>query len=168
MNDIRLSMLKTSAITLVGLGIFLFLVALFEPVFITETHSIKGYWILAMGWMGFAIFQFAWYANLLSFLVVLLMFKRPLLAFMLSLLSLLLAMESFLFDQIPLGTGKENIAIIANDIGLYLWIGAHCSILYAAILMLIRHKMIEYEIVAQELTRKPPKRVELTSEISKK
>ncbi len=163
MKDIRLSILKTSAITLIGLGAFLFLVSLFEPVFITETHSIKGYWILAIGWMGFAIFQFAWYANLLSLLVILLMFKHPLRAFLLALFSLLLAADSFLFDQIPFGNGKENIAIIANDIGLYLWIGAHCAILYAAILLLIRHKMIEYEIAVQQSKRQPPKRIEIMS-----
>ncbi len=151
MNDIRLSMLKTSAILLIGLGFFLFFASLFEYVFITETHGIKGYWILAMGWMGFAIFQFAWYSNLLSLLVILLMFERPLKAFLISLFSLFLATESFLFDEIPFGNGKESIAIIGNDIGLYLWIGAHCAVLYATILMLIRHKMIQHEKTVQQL-----------------
>jgi len=160
-KDIRLPILKIGAIILIGLGIFLFLVSLFEPVFITETHSIKGYWILAMGWMGFAIFQFGWYANLLSLLVILLMFKHPFRAFFIALFSLLVATDSLLFDQIPFGNGKENIAIIANDIGLYLWIGAHCAILYAAILLLIRKKMIDYEMAAQRSKRQPIKRIEI-------
>ncbi len=160
-KDIRLAILKISAIILIGLGAFLFLASLFETVFITETHSIKGYWVFAMGWMGFAIFQFGWYANLLSLLVILLMFKHPLRAFIIALFSLLLATDSFLFDQIPFGNSKENIAIIANDIGLYLWVGAHCAILYATILLLIRQKMIDYEINAQQLKRQPIKRIEI-------
>jgi len=151
MNDIRLSMLKISAILLIGLGFFLFFSSLFEVVFITETHSIKGYWVFAIGWMGFIIFQFAWYANLLSLLAILFMFESPLKAFITGLFSLLLAIESFLFDEIPFGKGKESIAIIAHDIGLYLWIGAHCAVLYATILMLIRHKMIQYEKTVQSL-----------------
>lgn len=167
MNDIRLSTLKTTAIALIALGLFLFLFSLFEPVFITETHSIKGYWILAMGWMGFAIFQLAWYANLLSLLVVLFMFKRPLLAFILSLFSLLFVIEAFFFDEIPLNSSKESITIIDTDIGFYLWIGAHCAILYAAILMLIRHKMIKHEILEKNSSRKPPKRIEVLSETKK-
>lgn len=165
MKDIRLSMLKTIALTLVGLALFLFFISLFEPVFITEDEVVKGYWIFAMGWMGFAIFQFAWYANLLSFLAVLLMFKHPLYAFLLSLFSLLLAAESFLFDEIPLGTSKGNIAIIDNDIGLYLWIGAHCAVLYAVVLMLIRKKMIDHELALRRFKRKPPKRIEVNSEL---
>jgi hypothetical protein len=165
MKDIRLSMLKTIALTLVGLALFLFFISLFEPVFITKNEVVKGYWIFAIGWMGFAIFQFAWYANLLSFLAVLLMFKHPLYAFLLSLFSLFLAAESFLFDEIPLGTSKGNIAIIDNDIGLYLWIGAHCAVLYAVILMLIRKKMIDHELSLRRFQRKPPKRIEVHSKL---
>ena len=165
MQDIRLPMLKTIALTLIGLAVFLFFISLFEPVFITEDESVKGYWIFAMGWMGFAIFQFAWYANLLSLLAVLLMFKHPLRAFLLSLFSLLLAAESFLFDEIPLGSSKASIAIIDNDIGLYLWIGAHCAVLYAAVLMLIRKKMIDHDLATQKLKRKPPKRIEINSKL---
>ena len=155
MNDIRLPMLKTIAIILLGLALFLFFVSLLEPVFITKDQPIKGFWIFAMGWMGFVIFQFAWYANLLSLLAALMMFSRPLVAVLLSLFALLLAAESFLFDEIPLGNSKESIAIISTDIGLYLWIGAHCAILYAAILMLIRDKMVDHEPVEQLLTQQP-------------
>ncbi|HFC91305.1 MAG TPA: hypothetical protein ENJ51_00685 [Leucothrix mucor] len=165
MQDIRLPILKTIALTLIGLAVFLFFISLFEPVFITEDKPVKGYWIFAMGWMGFAIFQFAWYANLLSLLAVLLMFKHPVRAFLLSLFSLLLAAESFLFDEIPLGSGKASIAIIDNNIGLYLWIGAHCAVLYAAVLMLIRKKMIDHDLAAQKLKRKPPERIKINSKL---
>jgi hypothetical protein len=165
MKDIRLTILKIIALILIGLALLLFFLSLFEPVFIMEEKSVKGYWIFAMGWMGFVIFQFAWYANLLSLLAILLMFKRPLSAFLLSLLSLLLATESFLFDEIPLGTDKGSIAIIDNDIGLYLWIGVHCAILYAAVLMLIRKKMIDYDLATEKLKRKPPKRIEINPEL---
>lgn len=154
MKDIRLPLLKTATFALIGLALFLFFISLFKPVFITEQSAVKGYWIFAMGWMGFVIFQFAWYANLLSLLSILLMFKRPFIAFLLSLFSLLLAAESFLFDEIPLGSGKENIVIINNDIGFYLWISAHCIVLYAAILMLIRKKMIDYVIADQPLNHR--------------
>ena len=144
MTDIRLSIIKIIAMLLVVLAFVLFFLSLFEPVFITEDKVIKGYWILAMGWMGFIIFQFAWYANLLSLLAILLMTKRTIVAFVLSLLALLVSTESFLFDEIPSDGGK-NITIIDNDIGLYLWIGAHCAVLYAVILMLIRKTMIDHE-----------------------
>ena len=148
MTDVRLPILKTIAMLLVILAFFLFFLSLFEPVFITENKEIKGYWVLAMGWMGFVIFQFAWYANLLSLLAVLLMSKRVGTAFILSLLALLLSTESFLFDEVPSASSDKNIAIIDNEIGLYLWIGAHCAVLYAVILMLIRKKMIDHEKVS--------------------
>jgi hypothetical protein len=141
MKDIRLTMLKAIALILIGLALFLFFISLFEPVFITTEQPVLGYWIFAMGWMGFIILQFAWYANLLSFLSLLLMFKYPIRAFFLSLFSLLLATESFLFNEI-----LYNVKIIDIDIGLYLWMGAHCAVLYASILMLIRNKMIEHEL----------------------
>jgi hypothetical protein len=162
MKDIRLPMLKTVAFALIGLAFFLFFISLLEPVFITEDKAVKGYWIFAMGWMGFVIFQFAWYANLLSLLSILLMLKHSSTAFLLSLFSLLLAAESFLFDEIPLGSGKENIVIIDNDIGLYLWIGAHCAVLYATILMLIRKKMIDYALSDQQLSNKATKQMHST------
>jgi len=141
MKDIRLTVLKAIALILIGLALFLFFMSLFEPVFITTKQPVLGYWVFAMGWMGFIILQFAWYANLLSFLSLLLMFKYPLRAFLLSLFSLLLATESFLFDEIP-----QNVKIIEIDIGFYLWMGAHCAVLYASILMLIRKKMMEHEL----------------------
>ncbi|MCK5902741.1 MAG: hypothetical protein KAG28_06280 [Cocleimonas sp.] len=156
MQDFRLSLLKTIAILLVILAFFLFFISLFEPVFVTEERVIEGYWILAMGWLGFLIFQFAWYANLLSFLSILLMSTRAGTAFILALLALLLATESFLFDEIPSGSSEKSIAIIDNDIGLYLWIGAHCAVLYAAILMLIRQKMLEHEERLEALKKSAP------------
>ena len=145
MTDIRTSILKTIAIILVVLAFGLFFLSLFEPVFITDDKVIKGYWVFAMGWMGFVIFQFAWYANLLSLLAILLMFSRAGTAFLLSLLALLLASQSFMFDEIPAGSSDKSIAITGDDIGLYLWIGAHCAVLYAVIMMLIRKKMMDYE-----------------------
>lgn len=154
MTDVRLSILKTIAMLLVGLAFILFFLSLFEPVFITEDKVIKGYWVLAMGWLGFVIFQFAWYANLLSLLAILLMSKRAGTAFILSLLALLLSTESFLFDEIPSADSNKNIAIIDNEIGLYLWIGAHCAVLYAVILMLIRKKMIDHEKVSSHYLKK--------------
>ncbi|RTZ63287.1 MAG: hypothetical protein DSZ29_07245 [Aquificaceae bacterium] len=154
MTDIRLSILKTIAMLLVALAFILFFLSLFETVFITKETVIKGYWILATGWLGFVIFQFAWYANLLSLLAILLMAKRAGLAFILSLSALLLSSESFLFDEIPSADSDKNIAVIDTDIGLYLWIGAHCAVLYAVILMLIRKKMIEHEKVSAHHLRK--------------
>ena len=76
MKDIRLSVLKTASLALITLAVGLFTLSLFEPVFVTEEKTIKGYWVLAMGWLGFVIFQFAWYANLLSMLSILMMFRR--------------------------------------------------------------------------------------------
>ena len=156
MTDVRLSILKTIATLLVILAFFLFALSLFEPVFITEDKIIKGYWVLAMGWMGFVIFQFAWYANLLSLLAILLMTKRTITAFILSLLALLLSMESFIFNEIPSIDSDKNIAIIDTDIGLYLWIGAHCAVLYAVILMLIRKKMIDHDATSHYLKKIHP------------
>lgn len=141
MKDIRLTVLKTIALMLIGLALVLFFISLFEPVFITTERAVLGYWVFAIGWMGFIVLQFAWYANLLSLLSLLLMFKHPTRAFFLSLFSLLLAAESFLFNEIP-----HNVKIIDIDIGLYLWMGAHCAVLYASILMLIRKKMMEHEL----------------------
>ena len=154
MTDVRLPILKTIAMLLVALAFVLFFSSLFETVFITENKVIKGYWVLAMGWMGFVVFQFAWYANLLSLLAILLMSKRAGIAFILSVLALLLSTESFLFDEIPVGNGGKNIVIVDTDIGLYLWIGAHCAVLYAVILMLIRKKMVEHDKVSSHHLKK--------------
>jgi hypothetical protein len=97
------------------------------------------------------------------------MFKHPLIAFILSLFSLLLLTDSFLFDEIPLNSSKESITIIDTDIGFYLWIGAHCAILYAAILMLIRHKMIEHRVLDKSSARiqKPSKQIKIIPETKK-
>lgn len=153
MKDIRLSILKTISLVLIALAFVLFALSLFEPVFVTEEKMIKGYWVLAMGWLGFVIFQFAWYANLLSMLAILMMFKRAGAAFLLSLLAMLVSAQSFMFDEIPAGSDGQSIKVIDTDIGLYLWIGAHCAVLYAAILMLIRKKMLEHEKRVKVLKR---------------
>ena len=105
------------------IGIFtiafvLFVASLFLPVFLAQTHDIYGYWVLILGWMGFIVFQFAWFAAPLAILAIHLSKKSPQLAFFLSIIVIIIASEAFLFSKVPL---QETQEILGYGLGFYLW-----------------------------------------------
>lgn len=103
------------------LGGLLWIAAFWLPVFETEQRDIAGYWVFLTGWMGFVVFQFAWYANLLLLIAVILMYSAPVKATLCAALGLLIATQAFWFDVLPETT--NSIAIIARGPGFWLWYG---------------------------------------------
>ena len=100
-------------------GGLLWVSALGQVVFYTTHGTVMGYWVCITGWMGFVLFQFAWYANLLQLLAVMLMYRYPNRAMLLAVLAVLLAGQSFWFDDIP---GQEvNMHILRLGLGCWFW-----------------------------------------------
>ncbi|MEZ5450360.1 MAG: hypothetical protein R3E89_15800 [Thiolinea sp.] len=104
------------------LGGLLWIIACWLPVFETAQGPIAGYWVLISGWMGFAMFQFAWYANPLLLMAVILMYSAPLRATLLAALGLLLATQAFWFDALP-GTVTAT-PIVGQGPGFWVWYGS--------------------------------------------
>lgn len=132
-----LSLVKIFSNILLYAGIAIFTVSLFFNVFFTNTNEVSGIWVLLTGWLGFIVFQFAWYANPLSLLAILLMRRRPLVALLLSILAVVLASEMFIFNEIPAASGDEKIYIKEFGLGAYTWFLSHCLVLYSLLFNLI-------------------------------
>lgn len=120
-------------------GIMFFTVSLFLIVFFTGGDDIRGYWVLATGWLGFVIFQFAWYANPLNLLAILLVERRPTVAFLLSIAALILATQVFLFNEIPTVSGEEKTYIREFGLGVYLWYLSHGLIVLSIVSRVFLH-----------------------------
>lgn len=99
------------------LGGLLWVLSLTQVVFYTSEDNVMGIWVLLTGWMGFAMFQFAWYANLLALLGLLLMYRQPNRAMALAVAAVLLAGQAFWFDTIP----NETSSVPVLDLGLGFW-----------------------------------------------
>jgi len=116
------------------IAIGLFISSLFFPVFITQAHDIHGYWVLAMGWLGFINFQFAWYATPFAILAVHVAKKSPQLGLFLSIVALIIASEAFLFTDIPFGS---NDKVSDYGIGFYLWYLCFYMVSFSILLNLV-------------------------------
>ncbi len=122
------------------LAIGLFITSLFLPVFITQTHDIHGYWVLAMGWLGFITFQFAWYAAPFALLAVHVSKKSPQLGLFLSIVAIIMASEAFLFTEVPFGNGDK---VLDYDLGFYLWYSCFYLVSFSILLRLVAWGSIE-------------------------
>lgn len=101
------------------LGGLLWVISLSQVVFYTTNGVVMGYWVLVTGWLGFALFQFAWYANLLGLLGVLLMQQQPNRAIALAVVGVFLAGQAFWFEDIP---GRHvSMHIVQLGAGFWLW-----------------------------------------------
>lgn len=89
------------------------------PVFKTDVGDIQGYWVFAMGWLGFVIFQFAWYANLLMLLAIFLMYTSPLRSALVAAVGLLVATQAFWFTSIPSSTAEAMV--MGYGLGFWCW-----------------------------------------------
>ena len=124
-------------------GVSCFVMSLFSPVFFTNLETIQGYWVLSMGWMGIVFLQFAWYANPLNLLAILLVQKRPFISLLLSIVALIVASETFIFYEIPTGTNEEKMYIKELGLGFYLWYAAQIFFLlglFSRLIMHIKHR----------------------------
>lgn len=129
--DAVFRMMKPGWLSLPEMSLFLgglcWVMSLTQVAFHTTHGQIMGYWVLATGWMGFALFQFAWYSNLLVLLAVLLMYRRPNVAMGLAVAGVLLAGQAFWFEDIP---GQEtSMHILRLGAGFWLW--------YSSIVLLV-------------------------------
>lgn len=97
----------------------LWVMSLTQVVFYTSHGVLMGYWVMVTGWMGFVLLQFAWYANLLVLLGLLLLPRYPNRAMTLVVIAVLVAGQAFWFDTIP---GQQaNMQIIALGTGFWCW-----------------------------------------------
>lgn len=137
MRDLKSSVFRGIAILLLLAAAVLFCVAMVETAYVTTEQAISGYWIFITGWLGFLIFQFAWYANPLTLMALLLMRRRPWWALLSSGLALVAMSQAFLFQEIPMDTSGNTIAIASRGVGFYCWIAMVTCVFYAVIAILI-------------------------------
>ena len=137
MRDIRSSICRGIAIFLLIAAAVLYCVAMVDTVYTTDEQGIQGYWIFLTGWLGFTFFQFAWYANPLTVLSLLLMRSKPWWALLSSALALLCMSQAFLFYEIPADAKGNAITIISRGAGFYCWIAAISCVFYAIITTLV-------------------------------
>lgn len=121
--DTLLRFIKPLWYSLPGISLFLggllWVISLTLVVFHTNQGPVMGYWVLITGWLGFALFQFAWYANLLELLGVLLMQRHPNRAMLLAVIGVFVAGQAFWFDEIP--GQRSNMQIVGLGAGFWLW-----------------------------------------------
>lgn len=102
-------------------GFVFFIVSLPITSLFTSGENIDGFWILVMGWIGFIIFQFSWFANPLNLLALLLLKQRPITALFLSITAFALASQTLYFSEIPTGDRNGKIFIKELGLGFYFW-----------------------------------------------
>jgi hypothetical protein len=137
MRDLKSSVFRGIAILLLLIAAVLFCISMVETTYVTTEQGIRGYWVFLTGWLGFLIFQFAWFANPLSLMALLLLRKHPWWALLSSGLALLAMSQAFLFYEIPMDTSGSTLAIISRGTGFYCWIAMNGCVFYAVIMMLI-------------------------------
>ena len=141
MKDFKSSIFRALSVLLLIIAAILFCIAMVDTVYTTTEQAIRGYWILLTGWLGFLFFQFAWYANPLTVLAVLLMRKHPWWALISSALALLCMSQAFLFYEIPSDAKGNTIAILSRGAGFYCWATMVACVFYSIIMLLIYRAM---------------------------
>jgi len=141
-NDFSFTILISNI--LLFLGFTAFTLSLFMISFYTNTDDIAGYWVLVTGWMGLVFIQFAWYANPIHLIALLLMNKNPLQSLLLSILALALATTAFQLTIIPTGIHHDDKVYIQEyGIGVFLWYISHCCCLLSILFRSFLPKNIE-------------------------
>lgn len=150
MRDIKTSIFRGLTILLLLIAAVLFLLSMADTALITSQQAIKGYWVLLTGWMGFVIFQFAWFANPLILLSLMLFRRKTGWALVASTLALICSSQAFLFADIPVDTSGKSIEVLSRGNGFYYWVGMVACVFYANIMMLV------YKALNKELVKSPP------------
>jgi hypothetical protein len=103
--------------------------------FETPTHPhevVRGFWLLAVGWLGIFGGQVAWLANPFGLVATLLLVAaRGSLAIVFSLIALLLSLLAFLW-RVDLGWEQPIPGRL--DIGAYLWMASFAALLICSCL----------------------------------
>ncbi|SDZ74499.1 hypothetical protein SAMN05660964_00099 [Thiothrix caldifontis] len=115
--------LKFDELSVSGIMLFfgglLWVMSFTQVAFYTDQGAVMGYWVAATGWLGFGLFQFAWYANLLELLGVLIMPRYPNRAMLVVVVGALLAGQAFWFTEIP--GGDVDMRVIRLGTGFWMW-----------------------------------------------
>lgn len=127
-------------VVMISLALACFFSSLFLTAFITTGNDIRGFWVLVLGWVGLLIFQFAWFANPVNLLALLLLNKHPFVALILSLIAVLIASQTFYFHEIPTELYDKKIYIKELGLGFYVWYLSQILILIGVTFELIRTK----------------------------
>ena len=144
------------------LAIVLYFASLFLPVFITQTNDIHGYWVLAMGWLGFVAFQFAWYAAPFTVLAVYVSRKSPQFGLVLSVIAIIMASEAFLFTEVPFGRGDK---VLDYGSGFYVWYVCFYLVSLSILLRLIAWgKIVEESSPVAALSAQSPHQLKENSQ----
>ncbi len=134
-SQINISLSELLSKIFLFLSLLSFVTSLFLLTFFTSDGDIIGGWVFVLGWMGIVVFQFAWYANPLNILALLIFESRPRISVLLSLLALVIASEAFTFKEIPTGlfTGihPEKMFIKELGLGFYSWYLSQILFLFA-------------------------------------
>ena len=163
MRELKSSVFRGIAILFLLIAATLFCIAMVETAYITTQQPIQGFWIFLTGWMGFLMFQFAWYANPLTALSLLLLRKHPWWALLSSALALLCMSQAFFFYEIPIDTSGQTIPIVARGLGFYCWVASTICTFYAVIMLLVyrsfKHRTVTLrspDTVASDQTNATP------------
>jgi hypothetical protein len=129
------------SLVVISLSLFLFLLACATPAMVFDQETWLGVQVLAFGWEGIFIGQFAWYANLFWLLSLLLaFFRRWILTLAATLLAILIALDtlSFFGTKVPLDEGFVNMMIFQSyHVGYYLWMASIVVVGIGAMVMWI-------------------------------
>jgi len=136
------TLMRLSFAALLG-AIVLFAISLFLPVFITQSSDVYGYWVLAMGWLGFITFQFAWYATPFAVMAVYVSRKSPQFGLFLSVIAIVMASAAFLFTEIPFG---KNDRVLDYGAGFYIWYLCFYLVSFSILLRLVAWGSMEEEL----------------------
>jgi hypothetical protein len=102
--------------------------------------------VLALGWQGFFLGQFAWFANLFWFLSLLLVFlRRWILAFVAALMAILVALDAFSFfgAKVPLDEAFVNTMVFRSyHLGFYFWVAGIAAVGMGAAVMWVSTRRI--------------------------
>lgn len=112
----------------------MYLLACFLPVLNTEYKDYRGWWLLAFGWSGVFILQFAWLANpLLWGAWILILARRWGLAMILGILAFFVGLNTFTVSGIPpFPPAVSSIPVSGLGIGAYVWFGSIIAIITSA------------------------------------
>jgi hypothetical protein len=128
-----------ASLAVIGSSLLLFVIACAAPAMVFDKETWPGIQVLILGWQGAFSGQFAWFANPLWFLSLLLaFFRRWLLALAATFVTLLVALDAlfFLDTTVPLDEGFVNTMVFKSyHVGYYFWMASIGIVGLGAIMM---------------------------------
>lgn len=125
-------------VLLISIGLYIYSLTL-PALLLKDEAPIEGGWVLALGWWGLLMYQFAWLANPAYFVGIFAYvianlddskgFSRAVL--ILAGIALILGVTSYRADVWYQGGGGPDIPIIGLGAGFYVWMLSFCLLLAA-------------------------------------